>query len=65
MKQLFIFLVMTLLWIPVNAQTFAESTSIEDLTTVKSESENFQDNYADDLPWHARRFKVTAGVFSS
>lgn len=63
MKQLFIFLVMALFWIPVNAQTFAESTSIESLTTVKSESENFQDNYADDLPWHARRFKVTAGAF--
>ncbi|WET01828.1 hypothetical protein [Flavobacterium sp. YJ01] len=63
MKKLFIFLVMTLFWIPVNAQTFAENTSIESLTTVKSESENFQDNYADDLPWHARRFKMTAGAF--
>jgi len=54
---------MTLLYIPLHAQTFAENNSIENLTTVKFETENFQDNYADDLPWHARRFKFTVGAF--
>lgn len=56
-------MVMTLFYISADAQTFAENTSSENLTTVKSESENFQDNYADDLPWHARRFKISAGAF--
>lgn len=63
MKKLFVFLVMTLFWIPLNAQTVAENNSSESLTTFKTESEDFQDSYADDLPWHARRFKVTAGAF--
>jgi len=63
MKKLFVFLVMTLLWIPLKAQTIAENNSSESLTTFKTETEDFQDSYSDDLPWHARRFKVTAGAF--
>ena len=63
MKQLFIFLVMMLLWIPLNAQTVAEATKNEDLTTFKTETDDFQDNTVDDLPWHNRRFKVSAGGF--
>ncbi len=63
MEKLFVFLVMTLFWIPLNAQTVSENNSSESLTTFKTESEDFQDSYADDLPWHARRFKVTAGAF--
>lgn len=63
MKKLFVFLVMTLLWIPLKAQTIAENNSSESVTTFKTENEDFQDNYSDDLPWHARRFKVTAGAF--
>lgn len=63
MKKLFVFLVMTLLWIPLKAQTIAENNSSESLTTFKTENEDFQDSYSDDLPWHARRFKVTAGAF--
>lgn len=63
MKQLFIFLVMMLLWIPLNAQTVAEDSKIEDLTNLKTETDNFQNNSLDDLPWHNRRFKVTAGGF--
>ncbi|WP_433831917.1 hypothetical protein [Flavobacterium anhuiense] len=64
MKQLFIFLVMMLLWIPLNAQTVAESSKTEDLTaTLKTENEDFQDNTIEDLPWHNRKFKVSAGGF--
>ncbi len=64
MKQLFIFLVMMLLWIPLNAQTVAESNKNEDLTaTLKTENEDFQDNTVEDLPWHNRKFKVSAGGF--
>mgnify|MGYP003575534092 CR=1 FL=1 len=63
MKKLFVFLVMTLLWIPLKAQTIAENNSSESVTTFKTENEDFQDSYSDDLPWHARRFKVTAGAF--
>lgn len=64
MKQLFIFLVMMLLWIPLNAQTVAETTKDEDLTTtLKTETDDFQDNTVDDLPWHNRKFKVSAGGF--
>ncbi|MFC0780005.1 hypothetical protein [Flavobacterium sp. HJSW_4] len=64
MKQLFIFLVMMLLWIPLNAQTVAESTNNEDLTAnLKTENKDFQDTSLEDLPWHNRRFKVSAGGF--
>lgn len=63
MKQLFIFLVMMLLWIPLNAQTLAQNSNDEGLTTVKTETNDYQDNSVDDLPWHNRRFKVTAGGF--
>ena len=63
MKKLFVFLVMTLLWIPLKAQTIAENNSSESVTTFKTENEDFQDSYSEDLPWHARRFKVTAGAF--
>ncbi|RYJ38199.1 hypothetical protein NU08_2814 [Flavobacterium anhuiense] len=63
MKQLFIFLVMMLLWIPLNAQTLAQNSNDEGLTTVKTETDDYQDNSVDDLPWHNRRFKVTAGGF--
>ncbi|UWY27586.1 hypothetical protein [Flavobacterium sp. TR2] len=63
MKQLFIFLVMMLLWIPLNAQTVAETSKDEDLTTFKTETDDFQNNSVDDLPWHNRKFKVTAGGF--
>jgi len=63
MKQLFIFLVIMLLWIPLNAQTVAENSKENDLTTFKTESEDFQDTSLDDLPWHNRRFKVSAGGF--
>ncbi len=55
---------MMLLWIPLNAQTVAESSKTEDLTaTLKTENEDFQDNTIEDLPWHNRKFKVSAGGF--
>ncbi|MFD1604735.1 hypothetical protein ACFSJW_15090 [Flavobacterium artemisiae] len=63
MKKLFIFFVLTLFWIPVKAQTGADIILSESLSNTKTKSDAFQDGYADDLPWHARRFKVTAGAF--
>ncbi len=54
---------MMLLWIPLNAQTVAETSKDEDLTTFKTETDDFQNNSVDDLPWHNRKFKVTAGGF--
>ncbi|WP_125720952.1 hypothetical protein [Flavobacterium ustbae] len=63
MKKLFPFLVMILFWIPLHAQVVAENNLSESLNTSKIENAEFQDNYADDLPWHARRFKFSAGAF--
>ncbi|MBZ4033959.1 hypothetical protein K6T82_04230 [Flavobacterium sp. 17A] len=63
MKKLFTFLVMMFFWISLHAQVVVENNVSESLNTSKTESDEFQDSYADDLPWHARRFKVTAGAF--
>lgn len=54
---------MMLPWIPLNAQTVAENSKNEDLTTFKTETDDFQDNTVEDLPWHNRKFKVSAGGF--
>ncbi|MFB9076071.1 hypothetical protein ACFFLS_14130 [Flavobacterium procerum] len=61
MKKLLYFLITALCWIPLKAQTTAENTSEESLITSKVENYDFQNE--EDFPWHARRFKVTAGVF--
>ncbi|MDP5201427.1 hypothetical protein [Flavobacterium sp. DG2-3] len=63
MKNFLFLLMLTFFWIPVNAQNVADNISSESLTISKTSDEEFQDSYADDLPWHARRFKVTAGAF--
>lgn len=54
---------MMLLWIPLNAQTVAETTNNEDLTALKTQTDNLQNTTIGDLPWHNRRFKVSAGGF--
>lgn len=63
MKKLFIFFMLLLFEISVKAQTEAQNTLSESLTTAQTASDDFQGNNSDDYPWHARRFKVTAGAF--
>ncbi|KOP35777.1 hypothetical protein DBB36_12630 [Flavobacterium sp. WLB] len=63
MKKLVYFLIIPLSFFSTNAQTTAEITDENTLTTVKNSSDEFQNYAADDLPWHGRRFKATAGVF--
>ncbi|WP_291148811.1 hypothetical protein [Flavobacterium sp. UBA7680] len=63
MKKLVYFLIIPLFFFSANAQTTAEITNENTLTPVKNSSDEFQNSAADDLPWHGRRFKATAGVF--
>ncbi|MBE8726080.1 hypothetical protein [Flavobacterium hungaricum] len=63
MKKIFAFWILTLFWIPIKAQTAADNMLSESLSTNNAANDDFQDQYAEDLPWHARRFKVTAGAF--
>ncbi|RZJ46532.1 MAG: hypothetical protein EOO44_22725 [Flavobacterium sp.] len=63
MKNLFCFLAISLFWIPVKSQTIADNTTFDDAILNKTENIDFQNQYDEDLPWHARRFKVTAGAF--
>ena len=64
MKKLFSFLVISLFWFSAQAQTTAEiPVEINSSTIQNNDSENFQDYDANELPWHARRFKLTAGAF--
>lgn len=63
MKKLFIFFVLMLFGIPVKAQTGADTILSESLSNTKTKSDAFQDGYTEDYPWHARRFKVSAGAF--
>lgn len=63
MKKLVYFLIIPLSFFSANAQTTAEITNENTLTPVKNSSDEFQNSAADDLPWHGRRFKATAGVF--
>lgn len=64
MKKLFSLLIISLFWFSAQAQTTAEipATTLPDLQT-NTDSEDLQNYDANELPWHARRFKVTAGVF--
>lgn len=65
MKKLFCFLIVLLSSFSMHAQNTAE-IPLENAATVLQNDLNApaspQDD-DDDLPWHARRFKVTAGVF--
>ncbi|QDW22395.1 hypothetical protein [Flavobacterium sp. KBS0721] len=64
MKKLFYFLIVSLSFLSIQAQTTAEIPSEHSLPSLQgNSSEDFQDYDANELPWHARRFKVTAGVF--
>lgn len=65
MKKLFSLLIISLFWFSANAQNNAEIFAQNTLPDIQNtDSEEFQNYLADDdLPWHARRFKVSAGGF--
>jgi len=63
MKKLVYFLIIPFSFLSAHAQTTAEINTQNTLITPQSYSEDFQDFSPDDLPWHGRRFKFTAGVF--
>ncbi|SHH70959.1 hypothetical protein [Flavobacterium defluvii] len=63
MKKLVYFLIIPLSYFSINAQTTAEITEDNILTIKQNNSDELQDYSAEDLPWHGRRFKVTAGGF--
>ncbi|PWB23782.1 hypothetical protein [Flavobacterium sp. HTF] len=63
MKNIYFLLAIILFGVSVNAQTIADNTILEDAVLNKTENEDLQNQYAEDYPWHARRFKITAGAF--
>ncbi|WP_281232835.1 hypothetical protein [Flavobacterium gelatinilyticum] len=63
MKKLVFYLIVLHFFVSVKAQTTAEITPETSLTSIQNDDRKIQDNSSDDLPWHARRFKVTAGAF--
>ncbi|OIV39919.1 hypothetical protein [Flavobacterium johnsoniae] len=63
MKKLVYFLIIPFSFLSANAQTTAEITEENTLLNAQYNSDKLQDYNAEDLPWHGRRFKATAGVF--
>ncbi|GAA3782572.1 hypothetical protein [Flavobacterium ginsengiterrae] len=63
MKKLVYFLIILLSCIYANAQTTAAITEENILTEVETNDRKIQNFQPDDLPWHGRRFKATAGMF--
>lgn len=63
MKKLVYFLIIPLSFLSANAQTTAEITEENTLLNAQYNSDKLQNYNDDDLPWHGRRFKVTAGAF--
>ncbi|WP_337966227.1 hypothetical protein [uncultured Flavobacterium sp.] len=64
MKKLLYFLIVFAFWFSVKAQNTAEIPVENALQTIQNDNSDKFQNYDDeDLPWHARRFKVTAGAF--
>ncbi|WP_343694623.1 hypothetical protein [Flavobacterium sp.] len=63
MKKLVYFLILPLSYFSVNAQTTAEITEENTLTEIQNIDRKMLNYQDDDLPWHGRRFKVTAGAF--
>ncbi|WP_149206735.1 hypothetical protein [Flavobacterium johnsoniae] len=63
MKKLVYFLIIPLSYFSVHAQTTAEITKENTLTETQNDDRKIQDYQPDDLPWHGRRFKATAGAF--
>lgn len=63
MKKLFSLLFISLFWFSASAQNTAEISAENTLTAVQNNPDTPQDYDAEDLPWHARRFKFSAGAF--
>ncbi|WP_276381368.1 hypothetical protein [Flavobacterium sp. H4147] len=63
MKKLVYLLIIPLTLFSAKAQTTAEITPENTLISTNNDDRKLLNNDADDLPWHARRFKVTAGAF--
>ncbi|WP_316634991.1 hypothetical protein [uncultured Flavobacterium sp.] len=65
MKKIFCSLIVSLFWFSTQAQTTTEIPVENTLPTIQNNnnSEKLQDYDDEDLPWHGRRFKVTAGAF--
>ncbi|MCP2028586.1 hypothetical protein L1276_003756 [Flavobacterium sp. HSC-32F16] len=63
MKKLVYLLIIPLSFISAKAQTTAEITNEITLIETQNNDRKIQDYHTDDLPWHGRRFKATAGVF--
>ena len=64
MKKLFCFLIVPLFFSTIQAQTTAEIPVENPLTVLQSNIDTPSQDYdVADLPWYARRFKVTAGAF--
>lgn len=64
MKKLFCFLIVPLFFSTIQAQTTAEIPVENPLTVLQSDIDTPSQDYdVADLPWYARRFKVTAGAF--
>lgn len=64
MKKLFYFLIISSFCLPIQAQITAEIPLENSLPALQNDNlENPQDYDATDLPWHDRRFRVTAGAF--
>lgn len=64
MKKLLYFLIVFAFWFSVKAQNTAEIPTENALQTIQNNnSEELQNYDAGELPWHGRRFKITAGVF--
>ncbi|WP_456311963.1 hypothetical protein [Pseudomonas shirazensis] len=63
MKKVFCLLIVFFLCFTSNAQIVAEANPKDSLMAVKDVSVHYQDETTDDLYWHGRRFKFTAGAF--
>jgi len=64
MKKLFCFLIVPLFFSTIQAQTTAEIPVETPLTVLQNDIDTPSKDYdVADLPWYARRFKVTAGAF--
>ncbi|SNR46048.1 hypothetical protein [Flavobacterium sp. ov086] len=64
MKKIFSLLIISLFWFSAHAQNTAEISAETTLPVLQNDnSYELQNSDAEDLPWHGRRFKVTAGAF--
>jgi hypothetical protein len=64
MKKLLYFLIVFGFCFSAHAQNTAEISADNSLPSIQNDnSDKFQNYDAEDLPWHGRRFKVSAGAF--